>query len=258
MEPRANYFIVGLFVISLAAILTSIIFWLSSKDQAIYKPYLVYIKESVDGLNIQAPVKFNGVQVGSVANIQIDPHDPQQVKLLLNIQADTPINQSTKATLRTQGITGMMFVGLTAGATQAPFLTIAAGEKYPIIASKPSTLMQLDTAIRELTMNMHNISKNVNELLDDDNQKAIHRTLHNLAKISDVFANNATSMNTTLQDSQQLVQNFSQQMMPSMLDTLNRLNHVLIGIEPFTQTLQDNPSALIRGKTSPSLGPGEQ
>ena len=251
MESRANYFIVGLFIIGLTTILAITIFWLSSKDQAVYKQYLVYIGESVDGLNIQAPVKFNGVQVGSVVNIEIDPHNPQQVRLLLNIQENTPINQSTKATLRAQGITGMMFVGLTAGAAQAPLLKIATGEKYPVIVSQPSMLMQLDTAIRELTMN-------VSELLNDDNQKAIHHTLQNLDKISGVFANKATSMSATLQDSQQLVQNMSQQMMPSMLDTFNRFNRVLTDVGPLTRTLQDNPSALIRGKKNSQLGPGER
>jgi len=243
MEPRANYFIVGLFVIGLAAIAICSVLWLSASRHKISHTYLTYMDESVSGLSVQAPVKFNGVNVGFVSAIKLNSENPQQVRLLLNIEEGTPINQSTRATLMTQGITGVMFVGLTAGATTAPLLETQPGETHPVIPSEPSVLVELGTTLRKMTDDMRSISEGFNELLNDNNQKSIHNSLKNL--------------DITLQNSQVTLQNFSQQVLPSMVNTMSRFDSMLNRAEPFVSTLQDNPSALIRGKAPGVLGPGE-
>lgn len=264
MEPRANYFIVGLFVIGLTALAIVGTLWFSAGQHKVRYTYLVYMKESVSGLSVQAPVKFNGVEVGSVTNIDINPDNPQQVRLFLSIQEGTPIDQSTRALLMTQGITGVMFVGLKAGAAKAPPLEIKPGEEYPVIQSEPSVLVELDAALREMTLGVHSISVRFQELLSPDNQKSIHDTLAHISKVSGVFADRSQELSSslknldgTLQDSQAAIQNFSQQALPGMLNTMTKFNNVLNQVEPLAKTLQDNPSALLRGKTQGAPGPGE-
>lgn len=264
MEPRANYFIVGLFVIGLTAVLVGAILWFTAGQHKVRNDYITYLNESVSGLSVQAPVKFNGVEVGSVIDIALNPANPQQVRLLLAIDEGTPINQSTKAVLMTQGITGVMFVGLKAGAAKASPLTIKPGNRYPIIASESSLLVQLDTILREITGDMHKITESFQQLLDKNNLKSIHDSLAHIAKVTGVFADRSADLdsslkglNGTLQDSQAVVQDFSQQLLPSLTSTMNKFNRVLNQVEPLATTLKDNPSALVRGKLPATPGPGE-
>ncbi len=265
MEPRVNYFIVGLFVIGLTAATIVTTFWLSASDHKSYKKYLVYMKESVSGLSVQASVKFNGVEVGSVTDIRLNAKDPQQVELLLSIEKGTPINQSTKAMLMSQGITGIMFIGLKAGAAAAPPLVVQPGQNYPIIAWQPSVLVQVDAAIREITQDIRNISDDFEELMNEENQQAVHQTLINMAKLSSVLADQSQqiggslkNLNVILQNSQQVMQGFSQQVMPGMVNALDAFNRILQQLGPLSKTLQENPSVLIRGKAQGALGPGEK
>lgn len=260
MEPRANYLTVGLFVIGLATALVLTILWLSASRQVERNTYLVYLSESVTGLSVQAPVRFNGVDVGNVTDVSLNPQNPQQVRLELSINSGTPINQSTRAILQTQGITGVMYIGLQAGATNAPVLEKSADEDYPVITSEPSLLMQVDTAARELATGFHDVGGSVQQLLNAKNQTAIQQSLANLTKITDSLAGRngeAESLATTLRETQATLQNFSQQVLPSILQTFNRLTSVLAEIEPTARNLKDNPSVLIRGAAPAALGPGE-
>ncbi len=76
--------IVGLFVVILTIAIVSIALWLTQNlQEKPYISYLVYMNESVAGLSIQAPVKYNGVDVGYVGNMKINLKNPQQVILQL-------------------------------------------------------------------------------------------------------------------------------------------------------------------------------
>src|SRR5262245_37042478 len=129
MEPRVNYVIVGLFVVVLTTLLVAALIWFTAAQHKPHQIYLVYMNEPATGLSIDAPVKFNGVDVGTVKDIRLNYSNPKQVCLELSIETGTPINQSTMATLMVQGITGVTYVGLSASAVHAPPLEIKPGEK---------------------------------------------------------------------------------------------------------------------------------
>ncbi len=106
METKVSYAIVGAFVLVLSVAIAGGVLWISSgrvarKD---YDTYLAYFTESVSGLNRQAPVKYKGVEVGSVREIGLDPTDPQRVQLVLAIERGVPIKQDTVAVLSVQGL----------------------------------------------------------------------------------------------------------------------------------------------------------
>src|SRR5262245_10762276 len=133
METRVNYTIIGAFVIGLVVALIIIVLWLSTGiTKKYYKTYIVYVTESVSGLNKQAAVKFNGVDVGYVDDIQLDLKDPNQVILFLKVDPVVPITTNTTAVITEQGITGIAFVGLQGGIGGSA-LELRPGEKYPVI-----------------------------------------------------------------------------------------------------------------------------
>jgi len=88
MEEKVNFAVVGIFVLVLGAALIGGVLWLSSGKsyRTSYDIYQTYTKDSVAGLNINAPVRYRGVDVGRVRNIALAPNNVEQVQLTLAIE----------------------------------------------------------------------------------------------------------------------------------------------------------------------------
>ena len=98
MEAKTNYTLVGLTVLILGAGLLSASLWLSvGFDRKTYKTYLTYLNESVSGLAVESAIKYNGVRVGVIHSIQLNHANPKQVILVLKIEQEVPITESTEA-----------------------------------------------------------------------------------------------------------------------------------------------------------------
>ncbi len=200
METKVNYTVVGLFVILLGTTFFLIFFWLAAlRHDKVYKTYLVFVKENVAGLSIQSQVRFNGVPVGFVKNIEIDLRNPLLVKLTLRIEEDTPITTSTVAELQFQGITGVMYVGLKSTTQDSPLLVPRPGQKYPIIPAQPSLIVQLSEVLPELTKNVQKIGKKVDKLFDEKNLEAIQETLQNVQKFTRTLSKNSKQLDESIQ-----------------------------------------------------------
>ena len=146
MESDKRYFIEGLFVISFSIAIALFFVWLTrsgNKDDVLYR---IHFNESVSGLNMDAPVKFLGVDVGMVKSMSIDPNNPRRVEVDLMLHKDAPVKTDTKASLQFKGITGAYFIELDGGSAKAKLLVAAtkAGEVPEIPAKKSSisTLME--------------------------------------------------------------------------------------------------------------------
>lgn len=272
MEERINYTIVGAFVVILTIALLGIGYWLSNaRYNTAHTDYVVYMKEAVAGLNVMAPVKYNGVSVGFVKAMQIDNSNPQFVKLILSIQEGTPITQSTVASLLPQGITGMTYVGLKNTKRNAPLLKRKPGEHYPVIPSEPSLFVYFGDALLSAANNLNNMSQRIDKLV---NEKTINSTtllLNNAALASEQLPALVEKMRKTLDTvnimSTQLgtagskadvaLQNVSQQAFPVAVRTLQNLEQVSQNLQKITSDVQRNPSVILRGKQH-RLGPGER
>ena len=95
---------VGLFVLILGTALVAVVLWLASGGafKQRHNLFLAIMDESVSGLSANAPVKYNGVEVGKVRDIRLHSGDPERVDLLFAIERGTPIKQDTVAVLKTQ------------------------------------------------------------------------------------------------------------------------------------------------------------
>lgn len=265
MEPKVNYLVVGLFVVILTLILAAGLIWLTAAEHKPHTMYLVYMNEAATGLMPEAPVKFNGVDVGYVKTIELNPDNPQQVILILSIETDTPINQSTTATLMIQGITGVTYVGLTAHARHAPPLVIKPGESYPAIPYTPSLLVQLNSVLRDLGAGMKALRHAFQEVLTPENLSYISQSMQDISQITHSLSKNAQKLDhifdettMTLVQIHSLMKTTTQDTMPNLNHSLYQIGNVLNNMEQFSQDLKNNPSVLIRGKATEPLGPGEK
>ena len=286
LESKTNYRVVGIVVLILAAGLITAALWLSvGFDTQKYNLYTVYATEAVSGLSDDSIVKYNGVRVGVVDNIELDQFDPQRVRIQLKIDEKTPITMSTHATLINQGITGTTYLGLVATSPSPIPLQKTPGEPYPVIPYKASFLNQLEKNINE-------VSTSLKRIFDKENAQALKQTLYNIQTVTDVIAKNNKNLNKSLQDLPALIHNLkisvdqfgvmsghmatagrqvtttmqsgksainkiSQQTLPPIIILLNRLDSIAANLEKVSAQMRQNPAVVIRGTTPPKSGPGE-
>ncbi len=285
MDPKVNYTAVGIYVVVLSMTLAAIVFWLSAEHAKHYNRYLIFMKEAVSGLTEKSSVKFNGVDVGYVDKIQIDQKDPQEVRIVVKIQQDTPITKSTTATLMSQGITGATYVGLKAKTSNAPPLERSPHEPYPVIPSEPSLLVQLNEALRDVTTGLRTMGESFQgmnttfkRLFNTENLVAISNILNKTSQASNQFPGTlqkiqgtATSLTaasdqfkTTLQNSEGTIKSIdvavkglTEQTLPEIYEAARSLNQTLRDVKEVTAQIKQNPSVVIRGTKPAPLGPGE-
>ena len=202
METRANYVAVGAFVLLLLAGAVVALLWLARGQfnrESTY--YDIYFTGSVTGLAQGSAVRYNGIQIGRVVEIRIDPQNTSQVRATIEVdQAATVIKSDAVASLEVQGLTGYPFIEITGGSQEAPALQRREGERYPVIASKPSGLQQVVTSAPEALARLIEVADRLALLFDEKNRVALSETLENLRRVSAVAAARAGDVDSTLGD----------------------------------------------------------
>lgn len=243
---------VGIIVLILAGALLSAVLWLSvGFNKKEYTPYLVYFSESVAGLSEKAPVKFNGVQVGFVKKIELNTNDPRKVELTLDIEQDIPITTSTTATLVSQGITGVTYIGLSASSAELTPIKRIEGEPYPVIPARPSLFNQIDMVIKEVSENVNKVSVQTQKIFNEQNANYIHHTLANIEQLTQVLAQNSVDIQRSIKSADLFLNNLAKvsQEFPQTLADMRQ------GIKKFNATAismgtasQDVSQAMMSGK----------
>lgn len=240
-----NYPIVGAFVLVLGAVLVTGVLWLASGGafRQQYDLYRAYEDESVSGLNLNAPVKYNGVEVGKVQEIRLDPGNPERVNLLFAIERGTPIKVDTVAVLKTQGLTGIAYVELSGGARDAPLLRAAKGSRYPVIQTKPSLAARLENVLTNVLSKLDSTTNSLNSLLSDKNQAAVSSALADIAAVTRTIAARKDTLDAALADAAGTFENASRAMarlgpvIERIGPMIERIGPVIDRIEPVIERI---------------------
>ena len=201
MEPRVSFALVGLFVLGLGAAFVVASLWLLGVGPAgDFRTFAVYPPESVAGIGKESPVKYQGVDVGKVRDVGIDPQDTWRVRLLIDVRSDVPIHVDTTASLASQGLTGLVyFIDLRGGEPGSPALEAAPGADYPVIPAELSELARLQQLgvglledVRNAAGELSSTLAALNALVGGDQRAAIGtvieeagRTIAGLSKAAD-------------------------------------------------------------------------
>lgn len=180
MENKAHALIAGIFTIVLLTAAVLIGVWLN-RDREERVPYQIATKLSVPGLNPQAAVRYRGLDVGKVEDISFDPQVTGQILVHISVQPDTPITQSTFATLGYQGVTGIAYVQLDDDGSK-PVKLHSSSQKIARIEMRPSLLDQLQTRGLVILQQTEEVAKRINTMLNPENQKAILAAVDNVGK----------------------------------------------------------------------------
>jgi phospholipid/cholesterol/gamma-HCH transport system substrate-binding protein len=209
METRANYVLIGAFTLATAAFLLLFGLWAakysSDKD---WRYYDVIFDEAVTGLTEGGSVQYNGISVGTVADLSLAPDDPRKVVAHVKLRANTPVKIDTRAKLSFTGLTGTAFIQLTGGTPAAPAL-VAHGDEVPVIRTEASALQNIAETANRLVARL-------DEVLSDENIANIHKTLAHIEKTSRALGDSSGDIGALIANART-----SSEKLSATLDTTN-------------------------------------
>jgi phospholipid/cholesterol/gamma-HCH transport system substrate-binding protein len=190
METRAPYALIGFFVLAIIVSVFSFVYWLHNTgglgERTIYR---VRFENTVSGLLTGAPVLFNGIRVGEVTGLNLDPGDPRQVIATIAVASTTPVRTDTQAGLEYQGLTGVPVVSLLGGTSAVPLLSPSPTEP-PILAADPAAGQNMTEAARQALRRIDSVLA--------DNSDPLKNAIANLNTFTGALARNSDRVDTIL------------------------------------------------------------
>ncbi|WP_299727234.1 MlaD family protein [uncultured Tateyamaria sp.] len=179
METKANYVLIGLFTLGGILGALGLLLWLAKVEVDRQYAYYDILFEDVSGLGSASDVRYNGLPVGQVVDLDLDEVDSSKVRVRIEVAADTPVNTETVAKLQSQGVTGVSFVGLSGGSE-----TSAALPSNSEIPSERSALQSVFEGAPLVLDRAVELLENVNDVFDPQNREAVATLLENLSSAS--------------------------------------------------------------------------
>lgn len=197
MENKAHALAAGAFVLVVAALLVAMAWWLS-RDGGVRVTYELSSRDSVSGLNLQATVRFKGVQVGKVTAISFDPKVPGNVLVRIAVDASAPVTEATFGTLGFQGVTGIAHVQLDDGPGPKTPLVSVDGE-VPRIPMRPGLVGRITDQGTHLLVQVEEATRRINKLLSPENQQLLMSAVGNASEAAQGYRLLAEDLRALLQ-----------------------------------------------------------
>lgn len=261
METRAHHILIGLFTLGAGAAILLFVLWMTKYgDDRNYQTFDIVFREAVSGLSVGSAVQYNGIGVGQVESLSLDPDDPRQVWARIRVAGTTPIKTDTQARLTLLNITGASGIELSEGTPESPLLTSGQGG-VAVIVAEPSSLARLRGDSEELILSVTTLLDSANRLLSEENAAYITRVLDNLdtvttalAQEQDTLRQGLQSVITAGQDISTLIARFDQQTSEYGEPLLASAVQTMTNIEQLSQRLDtlmsENSQALTTGMQS--------
>jgi phospholipid/cholesterol/gamma-HCH transport system substrate-binding protein len=198
METKANYLMIGGFVLGVLALAFIFVFWMSNFAGGGKRYYIVF-ESSVAGLTTGSSVGFNGIRVGEVQSFALDPQDARKVQVLISVRDDTPIRQNSHATIQSMGLTGGSGIQITPGTPDSEILVATAEDPIPVIQADPGSGQGVFEAGSAALNNANVFISKLNALLDQ-NEKSINTTMTNVEQFTTMLAEKKEDIGQAITD----------------------------------------------------------
>jgi phospholipid/cholesterol/gamma-HCH transport system substrate-binding protein len=190
MEIRARYFLIGLFVLFVAAGVVGFVCWLYNTGGLTERTaYQIRFDGPVAGLSAGSEVLFNGITVGEVTRLRLSPDNPEEVIATIAIDKRTPVRTDTHVGLAFSGLTGTASVALAGGTPSAPAPTSVDGQ--------PPLLVADSAALKDAFQAGRDVLTHLDEILTD-NRASLHDAIDNIDTFSAALAANSDKVSALL------------------------------------------------------------
>lgn len=186
MERDAHYAAVGIATVALMVALAVFFIWLArlsfTED---YDVYDIVFYGPVRGLSEGGEVHFNGIRVGEVTDLNLDPQQGDQVIARVRLNGTTPVRVTSRAQLEPQGITGLNYIQITAGNPESAILKSQYPENViPVIQSQPSPIAELLSGSGTVLARTVDALNRINRVMSDDNIRSLSASIKNVEALS--------------------------------------------------------------------------
>lgn len=245
METKAHHVLIGAFTLVVVVLGVLFALWLARTSlNRQYNHYDIIFTEAVTGLSKGSPVQYNGIQVGEVSQLKLDPKDPRKVIARIQVAADTPIKTDTRAKLGLLGLTGVAFVQLTGGMPHSAPLMPTADDPVPIIKSESSALTKLLESGGDVVTSLNGILDRLGKIVSPDNVDHINRTLKNIDATTAALASERDDLRTLIAQAAQASKQLNEALAGANQlvngpgrETLERAAAAMASLQKTTQTL---------------------
>ncbi|MGF1456192.1 MAG: MlaD family protein [Alphaproteobacteria bacterium] len=201
METRAHHTLIGAFVLSFIAIGVGFSLWLGKYQfDRQYAYYDIVFTESVSGLSVGSDVRYQGILIGDIARIRVDPSETDKIRVTVRIEQrdDIEIRSTTTASQAIQGLTGGTFIEIanpSENGNQLPQDHELKGI-HPLIQYQRSSLQSIfaddfPTLLRngdKFLLTADAFLKDLNDLINEENRQVIGQTLKNVETLTRAVA----------------------------------------------------------------------
>ena len=189
METRANYTMVGAFVVFFLIAMVTFVLWVTRSDfSRNTAEYNIYFSRSVTGLKEGGTVLYRGVPIGAVKSIALDPKNVERIKVTILVKGKVPIKEDAFASLETQGITGVAYIQLSGGTSQAPLLQPKPGKYRAVIQTRSSVFEEVTSSLPAVLQQISKTFEEIRPLFNDENRQAFGESLKNIHTITKALA----------------------------------------------------------------------
>jgi phospholipid/cholesterol/gamma-HCH transport system substrate-binding protein len=159
------------------------LWWFGDTREATHT-YILETRDSVTGLNTEAQVRYRGIRAGKVRDIRPDPDDGELLLVEITLGRQYRLTDKSVAKLETRGITGIAYVSLEESAPGGkPIEDNSAAP--PRLSIQPGLLQQLGANAADIGEQVAELSRRLNQLLNERNLDNLGRSLENIATASD-------------------------------------------------------------------------
>jgi phospholipid/cholesterol/gamma-HCH transport system substrate-binding protein len=190
MENKARYILVGLFTLAVIVGGFAFTYWLNTTGALQQRSYYrIRYQNSVAGLLVGSAVQFDGVRVGEVTALDLNPANPKEVVVTVAVMPSTPVGPDSKAGIAFQGLMGAPTVALTGGSS-TPLFSKTSSADIPVLTAEPNAG---ETMTEAALGALHRLDAVVSE-----NSAPLKSTIANLSKFTDALARNSDRVDSIL------------------------------------------------------------
>jgi len=182
METRARYLVIGAFVLVCIFAGFGFVYWLKNNAGIGRTIYRVDFEQPVSGLTPGSSVLFNGLRVGAVVSLALDPQDPKRVTMMIAIDRGTPVRTDTQVDISFQGLTGAPAISLKGGSLSAPVPTSQNGQP-PVLKARAGTGQTLTESTQETL-------RKIDEIVAE-NKEPLHTAITGISTFADTLGKNS-------------------------------------------------------------------
>ena len=251
MENKANYAVVGAVALAVLMSLFGFVYWFAGPTNSTEtREYEVIFTGTVSGLSPSTEVQFNGIKIGQVRAVHLDPTNINRVIARIEIDAAIPIRADTRALMGFQGLTGVGSLQLSGGTNEAGPPPVGEGRTVPTLYANVSDFQSILDGLSSTINGTATAVDRLNGFLDENDQK-LNQTITNVTTFTDALAANADDVQdalATIAEAGQQVGPMAEQIgdlstkLGELADSIppERVTQVVDNIASFSDTLSHN------------------